>query len=145
MIIDLVMTPSRAIVAATPDDAERLKSVRPGDLLPVDIRKVRDGDHHRRFMALVQFVADNHPHYERTEDVVRYLKYATHHVHETITAHGEILYELRSISWRSMDEGEFIEWSAKARAIVYDELLPQFTDDDKRRLSAEIDKWLAWR
>lgn len=141
MDIDLVMTPRRLIVPATERDAERLKIVKPGDLLPVNIRKVRNGDHHRKFMALVAFVADNHPVYSTVEDVLRVLKFYTGHFDETVTATGRIVYEMRSISWREMDEGEFREWSARARDEIFNRMFP---DLPRERIDREIDEWLKW-
>ena len=109
--------------------------------MPVDIRKARNGDLHRKFMALVSFVADNHPRLHTRDQVLRELKYRTHHFDEYVTRAGTILYEMRSISWREMDDVEFAEWVGRAREIVFAELFPdlpaQVVDD-------EIASWLAW-
>ena len=135
------MTPRRVIVPATERDAERLKVFKPGDLLPVSVRKPRNGDHHRKFMALVAFVAHHHPKYDDVESVLRLLKYWTHHFDETVTPGGKIVYEMRSISWREMDEGEFREWSGKAREVVFTRLFP---DIPRERIEDELDEWLRW-
>ncbi len=141
MRIDLRMNERRYIVPATLEDAERLKRVRPGDLLPVTIRQPRNGDHHRKFMALVGFVADNHPLYSSNDDVLRVLKYRTHHFNETVTRSGRIIYEMRSIAWDAMDEGEFVEWSTKARAVLFDELWPEMPRSKIEQEMAEWEKW----
>lgn len=135
------MTARRQIIPATPRDHELLKTVKPNDLLPVDIRYARNGDHWRKFMALVAFVAHHHPQYNDTESVLRLLKYWTHHFDETVTQDGAIVYEMRSVSWRLMDEGEFREWSARAREFIFDRLFP---DLPRERIEREIDEWLAW-
>lgn len=141
MNLDLVLTPRRVIVPATEADAERLRIFKPGDLLPVSVRKPRNGDHHRKFMALVAFVAHHHPQYEHVDDVLRLLKYWTHHFDELVLPNGQIIYEMRSISWREMDEGEFREWSAKAREFIFNRMFPELP---RERIEQEIDEWLAW-
>lgn len=141
MRIDLRMNERRYIVPATLEDAEKLKRVRAGDLMPVTIRQARNGDHHRKFMALVAFVADNHPDYNAVDDVLRILKYRTHHFDETVTRGGRIVYEMKSIAWDAMDEGDFVIWSAKARAVIFDELWPQMPRELIEREMAEWERW----
>jgi hypothetical protein len=141
MKLDLLMTRRREIVAATPRDLELLLHVKHGDLLPVDINKIRNGAHHRKFMALVHFVAANHPQYHSVDQVIRLLKYRTGHFDETVTKHGHVIYEMRSISWRELDEGEFSEWAKRAREVVFTELFP---DLPSGTVDAEMHEWMAW-
>lgn len=145
MNIDLVMTPRRHIVPATEQDKDKLRIIRAGDLLPCVLSKSpRNGDHHRKFMALAQFVAENHPRYQTIEDVLVQLKVRTGHAKTLFTDAGRVFYELRSISWREMDEAEFVQWSEKAKRVVFDELFPQFTNADEERVDGQIREWLAW-
>lgn len=141
----LVVTPSRHVVPATPQDREKLRAFKPGDVLPVRIKKPRNGDHHRKFMALVSFVAAHHPTYRDRESLLIELKMRTgHYDHYVRRASGEVVYIPKSIAFDEMDEGDFIEWSARAREILYEHFLAEFTDADKKRLSTEIDGWLSW-
>lgn len=141
MRIDLVMTPRRAIVPATEDDVELLRLVKPGDLLPVDVRKARNGAHHRKLRALISFVADNHPKLQARADVERYLKYRTGHCREFVTNGGKIMWEPLSTSYRDMDELAFSQWSKAAREVIYTELFPAMNRADIER---QIEEWLAW-
>jgi hypothetical protein len=141
MRLDLVLTPRRAIVAATEDDAELIKLLRPGDLLPVDIKKARNGAHHRKLRALIAFVADNHPQLSTRADVERYLKFRTGHCAEFVTASGKVLLEMKSTSYRDMDELAFSAWSKAAREVVFSELFPQM---NRRDIERQIEEWLSW-
>lgn len=141
MRIDLVLGPNGRIGPATHADAELLCHVRVGDLLPVDIRKPRNGGLHRKFMALVQFVADNHPAIHTPEQCLRELKYRTGHFTEYVTSRGAIIYEMKSISWRDMDEVEFAAWVGKAREVVFSQFFP---DIPPGRIEAELNEWIAW-
>lgn len=145
MRIELVVTKSRHIVPASPDDRARVRTLRPGDILPVRITKPRNGDHHRKFMALVAFVAEHHPHYRSVPDVLVELKMRTgHYDHYVRRLTGEVVYIPKSIAFDEMDEGDFAIWSAQAREIIFSAMLPEFTARDRERLALEIDGWCAW-
>lgn len=119
-------------------------------MVPVELRKARDGTHHRRFMMLVSFVVDHHPAFDgmhpsaATTLLLDKLKMATGHYRHHILDTGEIIYQPLSISFDAMDEGEFAVWSAKAREVIHAKYLAEFTPWDKVRLAREIDSWLAW-
>lgn len=141
----LVLTKSRHVVPATDEDREKLRAFKPGDVLPCKFTKPRNGDHHRKFMALVSFVAAHSPTYRDRAVLLVELKMRTGHFDLYVRrATGEVVYIPKSIAYDEMDEGDFIVWSAKARELLLSEFLAEFTDADKRRLHAEIDGWLAW-
>lgn len=145
MKLDLLITKRRTIIPATPEDAERLRAIPSDMLLPVQVKLVRNGAHWRKFMALVAIVAENHPKFAHVDDVIRELKLRTGLAKEYITLEGRVIYELGSISHEAMDEGEFREWSIKARQIIKDEYFPtmeaQALDDETRRRLAEWERW----
>jgi hypothetical protein len=147
----LVKTRSGHLVPATEQDKLKLRALRPGDMLPVRIRKARNGDHHRKFMALVTFVADHHPSFDGVhpevaiERLLDKLKMATGlYTHYILPETGEVVFRPGSISFDEMDEGDFVVWSAKAREEIFTKYLPEFSERDKARLAAEIDGWLRW-
>lgn len=145
MKLDLVVSPGRRFVPATDEDREKARALRPGDILPVRIRKPRNGDHHRKFRALVAFVADHHPKYRSQADVMVELKLRTGHYREFIRREtGEMIYVPLSTAFDEMDEGEFVLWSGKAKEVIFDHMLPGFTARDKRRLEGEIEAWQRW-
>jgi hypothetical protein len=141
----LVVTPSRHIVPASPEDRAKLRAFKPGDMLPCKFTKPRNGDHHRKFMALVSFVASHHPSYRSVDALLVELKMRTGHYDHYVRKHtGEVVYVPKSISFDEMDEGDFIVWSARAREVLFAEMFPEFTERDRERLHAEIEGWLAW-
>lgn len=146
MKLALVVTPSRHIVPASPHDRAKVRALHPGDVLPVHIAKPRNGDHHRKFCALVSFVAEHHPKYRGDfRAVLTELKMATgHYDHYVRRSSGEVVYIPRSIAFEEMDEGDFVEWSARAREVIFERMLPEFTARDRARLHEEIEGWLAW-
>jgi hypothetical protein len=107
--------------------------------------KPRNGDHHRKFMALVAFVAEHHPTYRDVGDVMVELKLRTgHYDHYVRRATGEVVFLPKSIAFDEMDEADFIVWSGKAKQVIFDKMLPEFTERDRARLGEEIDAWCAW-
>jgi hypothetical protein len=139
--LNLVMSPRRIIVPATAADREHIRIVQAGDVMPVNVRKVRNGDHWRKFMALCAFVAENHPRFQNIDEVTSFLKYATKHFTPMFCPDGSVLPLLKSIAFDAMDEGEFREWSAKAKAVIFDDLFPTL---DRSLLESEITAWQAW-
>jgi hypothetical protein len=142
MRFDLVLAPRGRILPATERDAERIKAhVRPGELMPVHIRKPRDGTAHRRFMTMCRFIAENHDRFADEDDVLRELKIRTGHVREYITSKGEVFYELRSISYEDMEQADFDEFAKKAMRVACSELIPDIPD---WTVSAYLDKLLKF-
>ena len=147
MRLTLVLTRGRHIVPASDEDRAKLRAFKPGDTLQVKQSKARNYAHHAKFMALVTFVAEHHPLFRRfhnKEPLLHYLKDATGHYTSYVKPDGELVKIMGSISFDEMDEGDFIIWSAQAKQIMLDELLPGFTDRDKQRLEQEIEGWMAW-
>lgn len=145
MKLYLIVTKSRHIVPATPEDRAKLRALKPGDMIPCRITKPRNGDHHRKFMALVSFVAGHHPLYRDVESLLVELKMRTgHYDHYVRRSTGEIVYIPKSIAFDEMDEGDFIIWSAKAKEAIFTHFLPEFTERDRARLWREIEDWHAW-
>lgn len=144
--VDLTLTPRRFIVPATELDVERLKVFRPGDLLPVAIRKPRNAAHWRKFVKLCLFVVDNHPdpRFHDFESVLSFLKYATEHYTPLVTPSGSVITILKSVSHDAMDEGEFAEWAARAKRVVFDVLFPQIDRRGRRGIQRELDAWMDW-
>lgn len=153
MRLDLVMTGRRVIIPATEADVERLKNVRPGDLLPVSIKKPRNGDHHRKTMALIAFVAHNHPGlpdestgeilpWAGIESLITWLKIRTKHFSGFQVYKNTVYMDLKSISYRELDEAEFAAWSEAAKEIIFSELFPGL--QNRERIEQECERWLAW-
>lgn len=142
MRLDLVIAPQRRIAPATERDVERLRSFAIGDLLPVRIKgKPRNGGNHRRFFALLQFIADNHPRLNSVEAALLELKIRAHHYTEYITNDGEIVFVPKSIDYDALDEYEFKEFFDKCLIAASDELVP---DLPRKQLKSYIDGVVAF-
>lgn len=141
MRLDLVLTPKRRIAPATSRDEERLRIFRPGDLLPVRVTKPRNGGNHRRFFALLQFIADNHPRYNTVDAALLELKVRAHHYDEYITRDGEIVFVPRSIAYDEVDEAEFREFFDRCIDVAASDLLDGVP---AKRLNRYIDGVVAF-
>lgn len=147
MKLYLVMSPGRRLVPASDEDRAKLRAFRPGDMLPVRVTKPRNGDHTRKFFALLRFVAEHHPRMRSTESLLIELKMLTgHYDHYIRQDTGEVVYMPKSISFDEMDEGDFIVWSAQARELIFSRFIPELTSTkrDRARFEHEIEQWLAW-
>ena len=146
--VTLVKSRAGTFIAYTDEDREKLRSIKPGQAVRVKIGRPRNLDHHRKLMALIQFVAEHHPDWRRhhsIEPLLYALKMATgHFTAYTRSSTGEIIQIPKSIAFDAVDEGDFVVWANKVRQIIFDELLPGFTERDKQRLAREIDGWMAW-
>lgn len=142
-----MVSKGRHIVPASDEDRAKLRAFKPGDALLVKMGKPRNADHHRKFMALVAFVAEHHPTFRRyrtSKPLLHFLKMETGHYDEYVREDGEIIRIPKSIAFDEMDEADFIVWSEQARRILLDDLLPGFTQRDKQRLEREIEGWHVW-
>lgn len=145
MKLNLVVSPGRRFVPATDEDRDKARALPVGSLLPVSIRVPRNYKHHCKFRALVTFVADYHSKYRSTEDVMLELKLRTGHYKEYIRAStGEVVFIPLPTNFDEMDEGDFIAWSAKAKKVILEQLLPDFSERQKKRLDREIEEWSEW-
>lgn len=128
---------ARSIRPASEIDEDRLRRVPVGDLLPVHIRKPRNGGLHRKFFALVKLIADNHARLRTVEDVVLELKVRTHHYAEHITLDGKVVLVPRSISYEEMEELDFRTFFDRCCEVAADEMLPGIP---RAQLDAYIEK-----
>lgn len=113
-----------ALRPALEQDAERLKRFKAGDPFRAEIRKTRNGKHHRLGMGMLQWVFDNQDRYDVFEDFLVEIKLRTGHYREHITLKGKVVYVPLSISFEKMDEVEFGEWRSKAVNAVLKYFMP---------------------
>lgn len=133
MRLELVKAP-RGIAPATEQDEERLRLVRVGDLLPVQLpRRPRNGKHHRLLWALVRFLAQNHPRLQSEQAVMLELKIRAGHYVERITSQGEIIFVPKSIAYDEMEQTEFAAFYTRAFQVTVTELLPDLPPDELNR------------
>lgn len=133
------MTHERRLVPASRADFHKLLAVPAGFALRTRADLGRDYARRARFHALCEFVAENHPHFTIGDDVERWLKYRTGLCREMVTVNGRVMLEMRSTT--ELDDGEFAEWTARARLLIFAELFP--TLNEARDLE-DIERTYAW-
>jgi hypothetical protein len=86
---------------------EALRKVKLGDFVTVEVKKPRNGKHHRLYWALVGIVHHNQDRYETTEQLHSALKIAAGH-YELLTMPNGNEYKIpKSIRFDTMDQTEF--------------------------------------
>lgn len=143
MRIDLVKTRARGVQPATEQDLQALQKVKYGDMLPVHIRRPRNGDHHRKFFALVNLIAENHHRLRTVEDVLVEIKVRVGHFAEHVTEDGEIVYVPRSISYEEMDQVAFATFYERALEAAATHMLPGIEREKLDAYLAEVERFAA--
>lgn len=111
--IHLVRTPG-GLKAADDAAIEALRRVAQGEVVRVELRKVRNPQFHRKFFALLQLVRDSTDAWPTTESLLAALKLEMGHADQHQARDGQVLMVPRSISFGSMDEIEFAEFYERA-------------------------------
>jgi hypothetical protein len=124
MKLNLVIGNRRRIGPCNEPDAERLSRLPRGTLLPVSIRQPRNAQHHRKFFALLTFIADNHPRFKTVDDVLLELKIRAHHYREHITLDGEVVFVPKSIAFEEMEQHDFDDFYRRCVDAATSDLLP---------------------
>lgn len=106
------------------DDTEKLKRFRAGDVIRAEVVRPRNGQHHRKAMALLKLVFENQERYETFEDLLVEFKLRTGHYQEHLTVKGKVVYIPKSIAFANMDQDEFSEWYGKAISCALKYFLP---------------------
>lgn len=126
----------------TPYEEELLGELPEGRDLTVTITRQRSQRQHRFFWALLTKVVDNHDSYERAEQLVLWLKIRLGYVEEVKFHNGEIWYSAKSISFNSMDQGEFMKFFNSALDVICEEVIPNM---DQKALVYEVEQMLGFK
>ncbi|HKU78609.1 MAG TPA: DUF1367 family protein [Rhodanobacteraceae bacterium] len=150
MNVLLVKAKSGVIVGYGEDDRAKLRAWKAGTVRRARMSMPRNVEHHRKFMALCQFIAERHELFRRyvhtslgIEPLLHYLKDETGHYDSFVMPSGEIQKRMKSISFDVMDEGEFIAWTTKAKPLLV-QLMDDMNPRVKRRYERELDEWTHW-
>ncbi|MGE0699091.1 MAG: hypothetical protein AB7O57_08350 [Hyphomicrobiaceae bacterium] len=118
-----------------------------GKELMAKLWKPRNLKHNALVFKLLSLIADNHPELHTTEAVLTFIKtelkmFCPKIV--TVMVDGQmrvgLIYELRSVSFSTMDQQEFAEFWKHAMRVVTEKLLPGVTNDD---IALEIMRYVA--
>lgn len=121
----------QGFVPDTERDWEAARRFKLGEVTRAEMVKPRNYEHHKKFMALCQFIAENSEVYDTVDKALTGLKLVTGHVDFTPDPRtGELVAVPRSIAFAAMDQIEFAEWYDKAIAAAVKYMIPQMTKMD---------------
>ena len=123
------------LLPVTERDREILLEIPDGIDLFVKTSRPRSPRQHRLFMALLQLVVDNHPHYTRPEQLLEWLKVRLGYVDETVWHDGKVWFKTQSISFASMGQDKFRQFFSLSVDAITKEVIP---DLDMDALLAEV-------
>lgn len=126
-----------ALVPADDEARERIARMPRGQVVKAEVKRARNLSHHRKFFGgLVTFVAERHPVFNTREKALAAVKLAVGHVDWTPhPATGELVPIPKSISFDSMEQGEFDEFYTAAIDATLAHLIPDADRD-------EVDTWI---
>lgn len=90
-----------------PESVDEGRKIGVGEVLRVKYTRPRNGDHHRKFFALLQVVLENQEHFVNIDQILIDFKIRTGHVDVFIRQNGEVVYVPKSISFARMDQAGF--------------------------------------
>lgn len=118
------------LVPVSPYDEETLGEVAQDKDLTVKITRNRSWRQNRLYHALVQKVAENHPHYRSSKPLEMWLKIRMGYVDDVLLHDGQVMPILSSTSFASMGQDEFQKFFNEALTILVEEVLPGVDRDD---------------
>lgn len=138
----LLIRTARGLHGATPDDQaayskfrRRIETMKPGKWLRLEWSAPRNGQHHRKFMALLQLVAENSETYNTVAKALVAVKLAAGYFDPVPDPRtGEIVPALHSISYDAMDQDTFETFYSAALDGVLQVILPTMERDTAERL-----------
>jgi hypothetical protein len=128
------------LLPVTERDREMLLEIPDGMDLFVKASRPRSPRQHRLFMALLQLVVDNHPHYTRPEQLLEWLKVRLGYVDETVWHDGRVWFKTQSISFASMGQDKFKQFFTLSVDAITKEVSPEL---DMDALLAEVSAIMA--
>jgi hypothetical protein len=124
-------------------DLEKMRKVKMGDTVKVELTMPRNVKFHRKFFGLLNIVFDNMQtpaifqtptgqeiEIKSVNDLLWHVKMQTGHYEQKVTLGGKIVFEAKSISFASMGEDEF----EKFYSDTIDVILKYFLECDKKDL-----------
>ena len=110
MKLYLVKQYDNSFKVAGDSDYERLKKIKPMELVECEIKKPRNIRFHRKAFALFNMVYQNQETYTNIEDLRHDLTIVAGYYTERINLKGEVVKQANSISFASMDESDFSQY-----------------------------------
>lgn len=140
MTLALFRKDAQSLRPASRDAEDLLAKIKLGQDVIVEVKRPRNLQHHRKFWALMQLVADN---LEGTpaDTLAEVVKLRTGHVDVVKTKRG-IVEIPKSISFAAMDQTAFEQFYDRAVAFILSDILPGLNKADLER---EVEDVIAGR
>lgn len=129
------------------EDLERLRKVKMGDTVKVELTMPRNIKFHRKYFGLLSIVLDNMDtpaifktstgqeiEVKTVEDLLWHIKFQLGYFEQKITLGGKIVFEPKSIAFHKMDEAEFEVFYNRS----IDVILKYFLDCKKEDLIEQV-------
>jgi hypothetical protein len=112
-----------------------LRKIGHGEVLSVEIKRPRNGKHHRLFWALMGLVHDNidQERYPTVEDLVAAVKISAGLRTRIELPNGEVGFIPGSIAFHKMDQDEFSKFYDRVCDLIAKHFLPGVNTNDLRR------------
>ena len=110
MKLYLIKQYDNSFKVAGDSDYQRLKKIKPMEMIECDIKKPRNIKFHRKAFALFNLVFSNQEHYLNIDDLRHDLTVSAGYYIERINLQGEAIRVAKSISFAKMDEHDFSEY-----------------------------------
>ena len=132
----LLIRTGMALMAADDESRDRIAKMPRGQALRADVKRARNLALHRKFFALVGFVAERHPIYDTKDKALVAVKVAAGHCDFLPNPQtGELVAIPKSIAFDAMEQGEFEEFYEHAVQGVLDHIIPEADRE-------EVDLWV---
>ena len=114
---------------------DALRKLKFGDVVTIEVKKPRNGNHHRLYWALVSLVWQNQERYETPEQLHSALKIAAG-IYEPLEMPGGVVHKIPgSIAFDKMDQTEFSAFYDRVCDLVAQHFLPGVSSGE---LKAEV-------
>lgn len=123
----------------------RMKSAKPGTWMRVQASSPRYGKHHRKFMALLNLITENSETYNTMPKAIVGVKLVVGHFDAHVDPKtGEVIKQVRSISYEAMDQDEFEKFYSDALDGVLQYMLVGMSRETAEALMEHIvEGWIA--
>lgn len=127
----------------TPVDSageDALRKLKFGDIVTIEVKKPRNGKHHRLYWALIGIVWENQEQYETPEQLHSALKIAAG-IYDPLPMPGGAIHKIPgSIAFDSMDQTAFSAFYDRVCDLVAKHFLPGVTSE---QLKAEVEQMIG--
>lgn len=131
----------RQMGALRPIDAASeaaLASVLHNEIVQVEIKRLRNLAHHRKWWKLVQVVFPHQSTYPTIEQFHGALKCALGHADSVTLADGRVMLMPRSIAFAKMDQAAFEQFYERAIDLICTRIIPRLDREDLMQEVGEI-------